>query len=206
LFKQCHMSDNSGDSFELSLVGCKCIGAYVRNKKNQNQICWIWQKVRSHDDRGFQKFLDKVEYSEKSILRYERVYGQGFISTGGLETTKELVAKLELNPGQKVLDVGCGVGGGDFYMAENFDVEVVGVDLSINMISRAIERAIGLKYTVEFDCADCSKKTYTEKTYDVIYTRDAMLYIKLYPHSIGQTNIIQIILQVVETWRSTSNY
>ncbi|KAK2439651.1 phosphoethanolamine N-methyltransferase [Trifolium repens] len=178
VFKQCHMSDDSGDSFELSLVGCKCIGAYVRNKKNQNQICWIWQKVRSHDDRGFQKFLDKVEYSEKSILRYERVYGQGFISTGGLETTKELVAKLELKPGQKVLDVGCGVGGGDFYMAENFDVEVVGVDLSINMISRAIERAIGLRYTVEFDCADCSKKTYPEKTYDVIYTRDAMLYIK----------------------------
>ena len=34
---------------------------------------------------------------------------------------------------------GCGgVGGGDFYMAENFDAEVVGIDLSINMISLAI--------------------------------------------------------------------
>ncbi|KAI5382486.1 phosphomethylethanolamine N-methyltransferase [Lathyrus oleraceus] len=178
LYKECQMSDSSGNSFELSLVGCKCIGAYVRNKKNQNQICWLWQKVRSHDDRGFQKFLDRVEYSEKSILRYEHVYGRGFISAGGLETTKEFVAKLELKAGQKVLDVGCGVGGGDFYMAEKFDVEVVGVDLSINMISRAIERAIGLKYNVEFDCADCSKKTYPEKTFDVIYTRDAMLHIK----------------------------
>lgn len=95
------------------------------------------------------------------------------------ETTKEFVAKLGLKPGQKVLDVGCGVGGGDFYMSENFDVEVVGVDLSINMISRAIERAIGLKCNVEFDCADCSKKTYPEKTFDVIYSRDAMLYIKV---------------------------
>lgn len=95
------------------------------------------------------------------------------------ETTKEFVAKLGLKPGQKVLDVGCGVGGGDFYMSENFDVEVVGVDLSINMISRAIERAIGLKCNVEFDCADCSKKTYPAKTFDVIYSRDAMLYIKV---------------------------
>ncbi|KAG4398470.1 hypothetical protein AAZX31_08G047700 [Glycine max] len=49
VFKECHMSDNTGSS-------CKCIGAYVRNKKNQNQICWIWQKVRSQDDRDFQCF------------------------------------------------------------------------------------------------------------------------------------------------------
>lgn len=33
------------------------------------------------------------------------------------ETTKEFVDKLELKAGQKVLDVGCGIGGGDFYMA-----------------------------------------------------------------------------------------
>ncbi|CAJ1936602.1 unnamed protein product [Sphenostylis stenocarpa] len=178
VFKECNMSDNAGNSFELSLIGCKCIGAYVRNKKNQNQICWIWQKVKSEDDRGFQQFLDRVEYDHKSILRYEQMYGPGFVSTGGLETTKEFVARLELKPGQKVLDVGCGVGGGDFYMARNFDVEVVAIDLSINMISLAIERAIGLKYAVEFDCADCYKKTYPENTFDVIYTRDTMLHVK----------------------------
>jgi len=89
------------------------------------------------------------------------------------------VAKLELKPGQKVLDVGCGVGGGDFYMAGNFDVEVVGIDLSINMISLAIERAIGMNYAVEFDCADIFKKSYPDNTFDVIYTRDTMLHVKV---------------------------
>ncbi|KAI4347261.1 hypothetical protein L6164_008085 [Bauhinia variegata] len=178
VFKECHMNNGSGNSFELSLVGCKCIGAYVRNKKNQNQICWIWRKVRSQDDRGFQRFLDSVEYNNYSITLYERIYGQGFVSTGGSETTKQIVANLDLKPGQKVLDVGCGTGGGDFYMAENFDVEVVGIDLSINMISLAIERAIGLKCAVEFECADCTKKTYPENTFDVIYSRDSMLHIQ----------------------------
>ncbi|XP_038880570.1 phosphoethanolamine N-methyltransferase-like isoform X1 [Benincasa hispida] len=179
VFKECHMEDEGGDSYELSLVGYKCIGAYARNKKNQNQICWIWQKNKSsNDDRGFQRFLDTVQYKCSGILRYERVFGPGFVSTGGLETTKEFVAKLDLKAGQRVLDVGCGIGGGDFYMAENFDVEVVGIDLSINMISLALERAIGLKCAVEFEVADCTKKVYADNTFDVIYSRDTILHIQ----------------------------
>ncbi|KAJ7975231.1 putative Phosphoethanolamine n-methyltransferase [Quillaja saponaria] len=178
VFKECHASDGSGNSFELSLVGYKCIGAYVRNKKNQNQICWTWQKESSQEDRGFQRFLDNVQYKCSGILRYERVFGEGFVSTGGLETTKEFVSKLELKPGQKVLDVGCGIGGGDFYMAENFGVEVVGIDLSVNMISFALERAIGLKCSVEFEVADCTKKTYADNSLHVIYSRDTILHIQ----------------------------
>ncbi|KAJ8427415.1 hypothetical protein Cgig2_000609 [Carnegiea gigantea] len=179
VFKECQMQDGSGNSHELSLVGCKCIGAYVRNKKNQNQICWLWQKVGSDDDKGFQRFLDTTQYKCSGILRYERVFGSGFVSTGGLETTKEFVSKLDLKPGQKVLDVGCGIGGGDFYMSDNFDVEVVGIDLSINMISFALERAIGLKCAVEFEVADCTKKTYPDNTFDVIYSRDTILHIQV---------------------------
>ncbi|XP_021292334.1 phosphoethanolamine N-methyltransferase 1 [Herrania umbratica] len=178
VFKECHATDTSGNSFEVSLVSCKCIGAYVRSKRNQNQICWIWQKVSSDNDRGFQRFLDTVQYKCSGILRYERVFGEGFVSTGGIETTKEFVGKLNLKPGQKVLDVGCGIGGGDFYMAEKFDVHVVGIDLSINMISFALERAIGMNCSVEFEVADCTKKTYPDNTFDVIYSRDTILHIQ----------------------------
>ncbi|OMO51411.1 hypothetical protein COLO4_37682 [Corchorus olitorius] len=160
VFKETHETDDSGNSFELS------------------QICWIWQKVRSDNDRGFQRFLDTVQYKSSGILRYERVFGQGYVSTGGIETTKEFVGKLDLKPGQKVLDVGCGIGGGDFYMAENFDVHVVGIDLSVNMISFALERAIGLNCSVEFEVADCTKKTYPDNTFDVIYSRDTILHIQ----------------------------
>ncbi|XP_071697903.1 phosphoethanolamine N-methyltransferase 1-like [Rutidosis leptorrhynchoides] len=179
VFKECHTSDASGKSYELSLIGSKCIGAYVRSKKNQNQICWIWQKVEnSEGDRGFQQFLDNVQYKSTGILRYERIFGRGFVSTGGIDTTKEFVAMLDLKPGQKVLDVGCGIGGGDFYMAEKFDVDVVGIDLSVNMISFALERAIGLKCSVEFEVADCTKKSYPDNTFDVIYSRDTILHIQ----------------------------
>ncbi|XP_078163961.1 phosphoethanolamine N-methyltransferase-like [Carex rostrata] len=177
VFKECHTYDEQGNSYELSLHTCKCIGAYVKNKKNQNQICWLLEKVKSDNDRGFQQFLDNVQYKTNGILRYERVFGEGYVSTGGIETTKEFVGKLDLKPGQKVLDVGCGIGGGDFYMADNFDVHVVGIDLSINMVSFALERAIGRSCTVEFEVADCTKKVYPDNSFDVIYSRDTILHI-----------------------------
>ncbi|XP_023633158.1 phosphomethylethanolamine N-methyltransferase-like [Capsella rubella] len=125
-----------------------------------------------------QLFLDNVLYKSRWILRYERVLGEGYMSRGGVETTKEFVAKMDLKPGQKVLDVGCGIGGGGFYMAENFDVHVVGIDLSVNMISLALERAIGRKCSVEFEVADCTKKTYPDNSFDVIYSRDTILHIQ----------------------------
>ncbi|XP_010461683.1 PREDICTED: phosphomethylethanolamine N-methyltransferase [Camelina sativa] len=178
VFKECQTRDGSGKSYELSMVGCKCIGAYVKNKKNQNQICWTWQKASLENDKDFQRFLDNVQYKSSGILRYERVFGEGYVSTGGAETTKEFVAKMDLKPGQKVLDVGCGIAGGDFYMAANFDVHVVGIDLSVNMISFALERAIGLNCSVEFEVADCTTKTYPDNSFDVIYSRDTILHIQ----------------------------
>ena len=38
------------------------------------------------------------------------------MSSGGPDTTREFVKSLNLRPGDRVLDLGCGIGGGDFYM------------------------------------------------------------------------------------------
>lgn len=64
-------------------------------------------------------------------------------------------------------------------MAEKHDVHVVAIDLSVNMISFALERAIGLKCAVEFEVADCTKKDYPSSTFDVIYSRDTILHIQV---------------------------
>lgn len=64
-------------------------------------------------------------------------------------------------------------------MAENFDVNVVGIDLSVNMVSFALESAIGRKCSVEFEVADCTKKAYLDNSFDVIYSRDTLLHIQV---------------------------
>ena len=84
-------------------------------KNNSNQVCFLFHKVKLQDyHHGFKtmkEFLDFKQYSVNSILRYEKIYGYGFVSTGGNVTTEEFLDKLELKPNQRVLDVGCAIGG-----------------------------------------------------------------------------------------------
>ncbi|KAE8607726.1 hypothetical protein XENTR_v10011263 [Xenopus tropicalis] len=172
----------SGDSgFEI--VMSRSVQTYIKLKKNQNQVCWLLQRVprvpNGHQGYStFQQFLDNQQYSRRGILRYEKIFGEGFVSTGGLETTKEFISMLNLRPGQRVVDVGCGIGGGDFYMAKTYGVEVLGMDLSSNMVEIAMERAIIEKIPlVQFEIGDATKRSFSEASFDVVYSRDTILHI-----------------------------
>ena len=56
-------------------------------KNNGNQVFFLFQKVKLESHNGFKtrkEFFDQKQYSINSILRYEKIYGAGFVSTGGL--------------------------------------------------------------------------------------------------------------------------
>lgn len=86
-----------------------------------------------------QAFLDGQQYTEDGIRRYEFIFGETYVSTGGQETTEEFVKLLNLNEKSQVLDVGCGIGGSAFHIARTYGSQVHGVDLSSNMISIAVK-------------------------------------------------------------------
>ena len=67
-----------------------------------------------------------------------------------------LAAKLALQPGQKILDIGCGWGGLALFLAQQADVEVLGVTLSREQHAIATERAqtMGLADRVRFELLD----------------------------------------------------
>ncbi|HEY5081719.1 MAG TPA: cyclopropane-fatty-acyl-phospholipid synthase family protein [Bauldia sp.] len=54
---------------------------------------------------------------------------------------RHLAAKLDLKPGQRVLDIGSGWGGLGIYLAENFGVDVTGVTLSDEQFTLSNQRA-----------------------------------------------------------------
>lgn len=82
-------------------------------------MTWRYIKVSSDTpEKKLQVFLDAQQYSKKGILKYEKVFGHRYVSTGGEHTTMEFCRLLHLQRGQKVLDVGCGIGGSAFFMAQ----------------------------------------------------------------------------------------
>ena len=89
------------------------------------------------------KFDNNGQYSRTSILRYEKIFGEHYISTGGAETTDNLCRRLgnSLRPGARVLDVGSGIGGAAFHLANAYGARVTGIDLAEEMVAIALERA-----------------------------------------------------------------
>ncbi len=69
---------------------------------------------------------------------------------------RHIAAKLDLQPGQRVLDIGCGWGGMALYLAAAAEVEVLGVTLSEQQLALARERAAarGLADRVRFELMD----------------------------------------------------
>ncbi|WP_129791335.1 cyclopropane-fatty-acyl-phospholipid synthase family protein [Sphingosinicella sp. CPCC 101087] len=67
-----------------------------------------------------------------------------------------IAAKLFLQPGQKVLDIGCGWGGMALYLHRHYDVDVLGVTLSEAQLQVARERAAaaGVADRVRFEMLD----------------------------------------------------
>jgi cyclopropane-fatty-acyl-phospholipid synthase len=69
---------------------------------------------------------------------------------------RHLAAKLRIQPGQNVLDIGCGWGGLALYIAKTFEADVLGVTLSTEQHQVATERAHaqGLENSVHFELRD----------------------------------------------------
>ena len=131
-------------------------------------------QARAYDNNG--------QYSRKSILRYEKIFGDGYISTGGPGTTDYLCKTLgsALRPGLRVLDVGSGIGGAAIHLARTYGADVVGLDLAPEMVQIALERASELDSdgpgAVAFILGDILEESFAHP-FDLIWSRDALMHI-----------------------------
>src|SRR3954447_13914451 len=78
------------------------------------------------------------------------------IEQAQLDKKAHLASKLALEPGQRVLDIGCGWGGLALYLNRVADVDVLGVTLSKEQLAVARQRAeeAGVSDRVKFELCD----------------------------------------------------
>lgn len=90
----------------------------------------------------------------KSMLDARMVYSCGYWKNViNLDQAQEqkldlLCKKLQLKPGMRVLDIGCGWGGFAHYAAQHYGVEVVGITVSQEQAQHARETSQGLPVTI----------------------------------------------------------
>ncbi|MFC7741256.1 class I SAM-dependent methyltransferase [Nocardiopsis composta] len=88
--------------------------------------------------------------------------------TGGRRMTASLVDRLDLHPGSRVLDVGCGIGGTARYIAATRGAEVTGIDLTPEYVAaaRALTEKAGPAGLVRFDRGDGTDLPYPDGSFD----------------------------------------
>jgi 2-polyprenyl-3-methyl-5-hydroxy-6-metoxy-1,4-benzoquinol methylase len=80
---------------------------------------------------------------------------------------EEFISRLELKPGMKVLDVGCGTGNQSLPAART-GAQVTGVDIATNLLEQARERAVEENLKIQFDEGDAEQLPYGDAQFDVV--------------------------------------
>lgn len=127
----------------------------LKRFQQHNPVSKAQQNVAHHYDLGnafYKLFLDAGLFYSCAYFRNE----QETLEQAQRNKCRLIAAKLNLRPGIKVLDIGCGWGGLARYLAEIADVEVTGVTLSTEQHALAVEaaKAAGLQHRVRVELKD----------------------------------------------------
>lgn len=93
-------------------------------------------------------------------------------------TNKILAMNARVADGNRILDAGCGLGGSSIWLAQNFEVDVVGISLPARQIANCKQRAdsLELKGTTDFVQADYTNTPFEDESFDVIWACESVCH------------------------------
>ncbi|MBT9567080.1 MAG: class I SAM-dependent methyltransferase [Thiobacillus sp.] len=140
----CGDLDLEGDARDiLSLGGRLCDTQGVPAKTGPGNWKW-WRHTRVRDRKNIQYHYDVSNDFYGLWLDRRRVYSCAYFQTPDMSLEAAQVAKLDhicrklnLKPGERLLDIGCGWGGLILHAAQHYGVEAVGITLSDDQLDYA---------------------------------------------------------------------
>jgi cyclopropane fatty-acyl-phospholipid synthase-like methyltransferase len=151
-----------------------------------------WKSESNLKRRTLNSHLDKVAgYYERMTESYLRYGGQtlgwhfglwgdppGTFEDALVNSNRILTEGCDLLPGQLVLDAGCGVGGLAFYLAQTFEVNVIGITICRRHVDMATQFAMerNLSHQVEFRLLDFMNLDFEDESFDFVFNQESFCY------------------------------
>ncbi|MCC5636502.1 methyltransferase domain-containing protein [Nostoc sp. CHAB 5844] len=95
-----------------------------------------------------------------------------------INTNKFLANQLKIQPGDTVLDAGCGVGGSTIWLAKNFQANVIGITISEKQIQEAkrLAKANQVEHLVDFKLKNFLDTGFSDKSFDIVWGLESVCY------------------------------
>lgn len=115
------------------------------------------------------------EYHDNMVTLLQLVWGEGYMAPGGPGNVAKMLRGMA-RPGDRILDIGCGIGGPAFEMARAFGVQVVGIDLEQPLVERATRAAekLGLSQRCEFRQVEVGPLPFADGGFDIVVSAGAL--------------------------------
>jgi ubiquinone/menaquinone biosynthesis C-methylase UbiE len=114
---------------------------------------------------------DKITRKDLSAIDEFHVRGQ--------EVTLELAAAADLQPGMRILDAGCGLGGACRLLADEYGCDVTGIDITEDYIRTAekLSALTGLQHQNHFVHGSVLNMPFDNNSFDVALTQHVQMNI-----------------------------
>ncbi|MBI3915055.1 MAG: class I SAM-dependent methyltransferase [Chloroflexi bacterium] len=95
-----------------------------------------------------------------------------------LNMNQVLANRIGIQPGQRILDAGCGVGGTSIWLAKRYNAQVVGITPVADQIERArrYAREQGVDERVSFEQQDYTSTDFPDASFDIVVAMESVCH------------------------------
>ena len=109
----------------------------------------------------------------------EDIAGVDEFHVRGAEVSRELASRIKLDH-SRVLDVGCGIGGPSRMLADEFNCQVTGIDLSHEYIrtAKGLSALVGLQDKTDYIWSNALDLPFENGSFDVVWTQHVQMNVR----------------------------
>jgi ubiquinone/menaquinone biosynthesis C-methylase UbiE len=136
----------------------------------------------------------------------------------GFLATDILLKRMKLTNAQRILDVGCGAGHTTSYIAKNYDCSVTGVDISAEVLERAVEFYKDEPHyqKMNFLVGSATKLPFADQSFDAVLCESVLFFVadkQAAIHEMGRVvkpngylALNEVCINADEEWQNIRDY